>query len=169
MRRTAVRLLFPIAAFVVTMSLPALPAWAQVTLSGGTLTPGKIPPKALSPNFVTKSDLTDFDPVAHLLSKKKDLKLTDQQQSRLTGMLPGIKAIREAAYKRIDSLQKRDAMRLVAADNQEARRDEVAQLIDLVLVDLRTTYAGAANEALKVLTPDQLAPANALLDKLNEQ
>ena len=119
---------------------------------------------------LTRGDLEDMSPVHLLLDKKKQLKLTDDQQKQLKQLEGTLKEKNQALFKSLDSL--RQALRTrpgVDADEEKARLAVARLQFGGVVDGIRENYVGAEKEALPLLDETQRTTAADLLSKLAKE
>lgn len=119
-----------------------------------------------APQVLSKKDLEEMSPIARLLEKKKDLKLTDAQLAKLQEMETAGNGRDAALYEATDSLRK--AMRPSGGGDPEARRIQAfsaREAFTKSVADLRANFAADATAALAVLDDAQRPAAKELLAK----
>jgi Spy/CpxP family protein refolding chaperone len=115
---------------------------------------------------LSNGDVEDMDPVKRLIDKRKDLKLSDEQQQKLKDIQGKTKEINKPLFKQLDSL--RQAMRPRAGFDEDADRARMALAREAAantVVNIRANFATGLTEAKPILTPDQTPKADELLAK----
>ena len=161
-------------AALVAIALAASTVMAQRGGGGGGGT-GRERPRQTQPDYgavhaaglrLSNGDVEDMDPVRRLLDKRKDLKLTDEQQKQLRGIDDKLKESNQPAFKVLDSL--RQAMRPRAgmdADAERARITLTRENVISVLTTIRRNYSDGLTGALGLLDALQKPKADELLGK----
>jgi Spy/CpxP family protein refolding chaperone len=119
---------------------------------------------------LSNGDVEDMDGVKRLVDKRKDLKLTDEQQKQLRDLDAKAKESNKPNFKVLDSL--RQAMRPRGGMDEDAERARVSltrENVINIVTTIRATYDAGAKEALALLDETQKAKADELLKKLAEE
>jgi hypothetical protein len=123
-----------------------------------------------APPTLAAKDIEELDPLALLVEKKKDLKLTDAQLAALTEAQGKLAADVGPALARIDSLGK--AMRpttSVQGAEDEARMVIARDAAGGAVREVQQRYAAAAEAVMPLLEPPQQEAARKQLEKLQEK
>jgi Spy/CpxP family protein refolding chaperone len=118
---------------------------------------------------LSNGDVEDMDPVKRLIDKRKDLKLTDEQQQKLKDIQAKSKETNKLLFKQLDSL--RQAMRPRAGFDEDADRARMSlarEAASNTVINIRANYAAGLEEAKPILTADQMPKADELLKKQSE-
>ncbi len=125
---------------------------------------------AKAPPTLTVKDVEGMNPVKLLLEKKKDLKLTDEQLTALTGAEAKLAETNAALLHQVDSLGKEMRPRTSVQGAEDQARMAIARdAMGDVLRSIQANYAGAEGEAMAVLTDAQKPVAERLLAKQREE
>jgi len=119
-----------------------------------------------APQVLSKKDLEEMSPIARLLDKKKDLKLTDAQVAALKELETAGNCRDAELYEATDSLRK--AMRPSGGGDPEAQRIRAfsaREAFTKSVADLRANFSADATAALAVLDEAQQPVAKELLAK----
>jgi len=114
-------------------------------------------------------DIEDLSPLRLLLDKRKDLSLTDAQQSQLKDAEGKLKDKNAPSLKAVDSLL--HDMRMTSnptPDDKTRARNANSGLMN-VLAEVRANYDASGKDAVALLTPDQQTKATELLTKQREE
>jgi hypothetical protein len=118
---------------------------------------------------LSNGDVEDMDPVKRLVDKRRDLKLTDDQQKQMKDMMAKSREATKPNYKTLDSL--RQAMRPMAgldADAEQARQSMTRESVMGTVVAIRGVYDASLKDALALLDDGQKTKADEVLKKLAE-
>jgi hypothetical protein len=123
-----------------------------------------------APPTLTAKDVEELDPLAVLLDKKKDLKLTDAQVAALTAAHGTLAAAVAPTLARIDSLGRamRPTTTLQGAED-EARMVIARDAAGTAVREVQQAYGAALEAALPGLEPAQQEAARKQLDKQQEK
>jgi hypothetical protein len=113
---------------------------------------------------LSNGDVEDMNPVKLLVDKRKDLKLTDDQQKQIRGMVDALKESNKPNFKALDSL--RSAVRPRAGEDEsveQIRTRMAMESVPPVVQTIRDSYAAKLPEALALLDDTQKARANELV------
>ena len=123
-----------------------------------------------APPTLAAKDVEELDPLALLLDKKKDLKLTDAQVAALTAAHGTLAATVAPTLARIDSLGKamRPTTTLQGAED-EARMVIARDAAGTAVREVQQAYGVALEAALAGLEPAQREAARKPLDKQQEK
>lgn len=123
-----------------------------------------------APPTLAAKDVEELDPLALLLDKRKDLKLTDPQVAALTAAHGTLTATVAPALARIDSLGKamRPTTTLQGAED-EARMVIARDAAGTAVREVQQAYGAALEAALPGLEPAQQEAARKQLDKQQEK
>jgi hypothetical protein len=156
-------------ALVAVALLPAV-ALAQRGRDRGTKADyGAMEREAPAPMKLKVGDLEDVSPLKLLFDKRKDLKLTDDQQAQLKVMQGKLKETNDVLMKRLDSL--RIALRPSPNPNEEDRlrlaigREELGTVVKAI----RVNYDASTAPAMALLDEGQKSAAQGLLEKLAKE
>jgi Spy/CpxP family protein refolding chaperone len=119
---------------------------------------------------LSNGDVEDMDPVKYLIDKRKDLKLTDDQQKQLKDIQAKTKETNKPLFKQLDSL--RQAMRPRAGFDEDADRARMGlarEAVGQTVLGIRQNYAASLVEAKPLLTTEQAPKAEEFLQKQNEE
>lgn len=118
---------------------------------------------------LSNGDVEDMDPVKRLVDKRKDLKLSDEQQQKLKDIQAKTKEANKTLFKQLDSL--RQAMRPRAGLDEDADRARMAlarEAASHTVASIRANYAASLTEAKPILSAEQMPKAEELLKKQSE-
>lgn len=118
---------------------------------------------------IAGKDFAGASPLAMLLDKKKDLKLTDAQVTSLTDAETKLQADNAARYVLVDSLKKSMKPTVAATAEDEARVALSREAMMGVVRDIRTSFDAAAKAGVGGFDADQQKKAEDLLGKHNEK
>lgn len=123
-----------------------------------------------APPTLAAKDVEELDPLALLLDKRKDLKLTDAQVAALTAAHGTLTATVAPPLARIDSLGKamRPTTTLQGAED-EARMVIASDAAGTAVREVQQAYGAALEAALPGLEPAQQEAARKQLDKQQEK
>ena len=123
-----------------------------------------------APPTLAAKDVEELDPLALLLDKRKDLKLTDAQVAALTAAHGTLTATVAPPLARIDSLGKamRPTTTLQGAED-EARMVIARDAAGSAVREVQQAYGAALEAALPGLEPAQQEAARKQLDKQQEK
>ena len=166
---------------VVSALILMLPALASAQRGGGTRSEA---PKRSDfgfdssdsfgrrPAAVSARDLQELDPLAILLDKHKDLKLTDEQTVKLRDMEAKLDSAHRMPFRALDSLNRqmpRGGSGM--SDDDAATARTVGTLTRLIIGGVRERYDSVEKDARALLTDDQRKKADDVLgdshDKLS--
>jgi ribosomal protein L7/L12 len=119
---------------------------------------------------LSNGDVEEMDPVRLLVDKRKDLKLTDDQQRQLKDLETKVKETNKPHFRQLDSL--RQAMRPRAGEDPDVERARTAlarEAVVGVVRAIRDNYAASLKEALPLLDAAQQPRADELLKKQAEK
>lgn len=111
---------------------------------------------------LSNKDLESISPIKLLVDKRKDLKLTDDQQKQIKGMESPLKEKNQPLFKALDSL--RGEMKR-SQYSQEARPVATRAEVVRVVSGIRENYAAALKEAMALLDDAQRTTATELAQK----
>jgi hypothetical protein len=111
------------------------------------------------------ADLEDISPLKLLVDKRKDLKLTDDQQTKLKELRSTVDKTNEPTMAKFDSLRIVMRPRPNMTDAEQVRmaigREELGPLVS----SIRANYDASAAQAMALLDEAQKATAQGLLEK----
>lgn len=115
---------------------------------------------------LSNGDVEKMSPIRLLIDKRKDLKLTDDQQSQLKSMDEALKAENAVHFKALDSLRSEIRPRAGADAETERIRTQIARetVVGAVKV-IRGNYAASLKGAIALLDDTQKPRAEELLAK----
>jgi hypothetical protein len=115
---------------------------------------------------INKGDLEGFSAIKLIVDKKKDLKLTDDQLSKLKDLDKKEEAQLEGLFKQLDSLRNATRVRPGEDPDQEKARTSLARqdLMDIVR-NIRANYDSTFQWALPLLDDGQKKTATELVEK----
>ena len=154
------------------LSVLPLPALAQRGGGGGggSRDRGTKPPDYSSMNGSTlklsNKDLENISPIKLLIDRRKDLKLTDDQLTKLKDKEDKLKESTKLAFGALDSLR-----RIATPTSRSPDEGDKARMLDTrrhfteVVNGIRTQYDAAATDAGSLLDETQQKQAKELLDK----
>lgn len=119
---------------------------------------------------LSNRDVEDISPIKLLLDKRKDLKLTDDQQKQIKDIESRMRESVKPSFKVLDSLRgvmKRPAGNL--SDEERAQVSIARQEVGTVVGQIRESYAGSLKEAVALLSADQQKTAQELVDKQSQE
>jgi hypothetical protein len=115
---------------------------------------------------LSSRDVENIDPLKLLIDKRKDLRLSDDQQNRLKELDGKLREKNQDSFKALDSL------RLLGQpparepnDNDRERMMAARRAAGTTVATIRDNYAAALKEAMPVLDEGQQKTAGDLLDK----
>jgi hypothetical protein len=114
---------------------------------------------------LSNKDLEGISPIKLLIDKRKDLKLTDDQQKHLKGMEAPLKEKNQQLFKALDSLRGEVKK---AQYSQDARPVGTRAEVVRVVGEIRENYAGALKDAMAIFDDTQRASATELAKKQTE-
>lgn len=120
------------------------------------------------PQMLSKKDMEEMSPIKRLMEKKKDLKLTDAQVTKLKEMETAGNGRDASLYEAMDSLRKE--MRPSGGgggggDDQRVKMFSAREAFTKAVTDLRAHYASDGTASLEVLDESQRPAAKDLLEK----
>ena len=119
---------------------------------------------------LSNRDVEDISPIKLLLDKRKDLKLTDDQQKQIKDIESKMKETVKPAFGSLDSLRavmKRPAGKL--SDEERAQVALARQDVPTVIAKIREGYDASLKDAMALLNPDQQKTAQELVDKRSQE
>ena len=121
---------------------------------------------------ISRHELEDLDPLAVLLDKRGDLKLSDDQTAKLRAMDEDLAKANAPAFHALDSLNlERTNLGNDPSDDNAGRVRTIDMLSRMVAGGTRQRYDSVETQALAVLTEAQKQKANDILkddhDRLN--
>lgn len=165
-----------LAAVLTALALPALVAaqaggGSERVPRRGTAAPDydKLVAGAGAPSQLTVRDLEFISPVRHLLDKKKELVLTEDQVKQLKAMDASLKEKNTPHFRELDSLRKESKPSDAVPEVERIRMRGVRQAMVAVVTNVRANYDGAEPEAVAVLSAEQQKTAIGLLEKQREE
>ena len=117
---------------------------------------------------LSKGDLENISPIKLLIDKKKDLKLSDEQLSKLKELEGKLKETNEPSFKALDSLKRAAQPPLRAGDPSDDERDRMTMArrgLSAVVGTIRGNYESSAKDAMAILDETQQKTATELLAK----
>ena len=118
---------------------------------------------------LTRGDVEDMNPLHLLLDKRKQLKLTDDQQRKLKEQESALKEKNQPFFKQLDSLRQALTLRPgVDADMEKARLSIARESFVSVVKTVRDNYAESATGAVSLLDDSQKTIASELFAKLTK-
>lgn len=118
---------------------------------------------------LSNRDIEDMSPIMLLVDKRKDLKLTDDQQKQLRAMSDSLKEANKPHFKAIDSLRTEMRPRAGADAEMERVRTQVAlETVRGAVKVIRDSYDASLNQALPLLDDGQKEKAAGLLKKQSD-
>jgi hypothetical protein len=156
------------ATLIVALTLPLLPALAQ--RGGGGRVRGEQQADYSSMNGSTlklsNRDLENISPIKLLIDKRKDLKLTDDQITKLKDREDKLKESMKPSFGALDSLR-----RIATPTSRNPDEGDKARMMDTrrrfteVVAGIRTQYDGAAGDVASLLDETQQKQAAELFQK----
>lgn len=156
----------------------ALPALAVAQGGGSDRIPrrGTAPPDydrlvagASAPTQLTARDMEGISPVKHLLDKKKELGLTDDQVKRIKELDDSLKARNAPHFRDLDSLRKEMKPSDAVPEVERIRMRGVRRSLVGVVTSVRANYDAVEPDALALLTEDQRKSAEPMLEKERDE
>lgn len=151
------------------VALILLPAIAGAQRRGGERGTkadyGAIDRDAPPPMKLTTGDLADISPLKLLVDKRKDLKLTDDQQAKLKELRSTVERTNEPLMAKLDSL------RIVLRPRQKPTEEELVRMaigreeLGPLVKSVRASYDSSVAPAMALLDDAQKATAQGLLEK----
>ena len=114
---------------------------------------------------LSNKDLENLSPIKLLVDKRKDLKLTDDQQKQLKAMEGPLKEKNQSLLKMLDSLRG-EVKRAQYA--QDARPVSTRAEVVRVVTEIGENYAAALKDAMTIFDDTQRASATELAKKQTE-
>lgn len=115
---------------------------------------------------MSNRDLEDVSPLKLLIDKRKDLKLTDDQLSKIKDQENKLKESTKPGFEALDSLRRAATpSNRTPDDGDMARAGDARRRFAEVVSGIRAQYDGAAMEAVGLLDDTQKPTANQLLQK----
>lgn len=119
---------------------------------------------------LSNGDVEDMNPVKLLVDKRKDLKLTEEQQKQLRTMNDQLKETNKPQFKLLDSLRNAIRPKAGAAADVEAVRTSMARaMVPDVVKTIRGNYDTSLKDALALLDDTQKATAEGLLKRQSDE
>ncbi len=119
---------------------------------------------------LSSGDMQDMNPAKVILDKRKDLKLTDDQQNRVRALVDRVKESQKASYKTLDSLRTETRPRIDGdAEIENVRINVAREQMRSVVQSIRAEYVTVRAEALAMLDAAQLPKAEELLKQQSEE
>jgi hypothetical protein len=118
---------------------------------------------------LSNKDLENISPLKLLIDKRKDLKLTDDQLTKLKDLDGKSKEQNVALFKTLDSLRKETKPSTRPSDEDRTRIMSARREVSGVVKDIRSNYDASLTQALPVLDESQRSTADGLIQKLNEE
>ncbi|WP_337169410.1 hypothetical protein [Gemmatimonas aurantiaca] len=163
-------------AAVLAVVLVALPAVASAQRGGGGRGMGSKDadwkavagdsPKGPS---ISGKDFVEASPLAMLLDKKKQLKLTDAQVTGIKAADEKLQAANKERYLLVDSLKKQMRPSVAPSAEDEARLAVARESMQGVVRDIRASHDADTKEVVATLDADQQKTATELLEKHQEK
>jgi len=118
---------------------------------------------------LSNGDVEKMSPIKLLIDKRKDLKLTDDQQKQLRSMSDALTETNKPHFHALDSLRKEIRPRVGADPEMERVRTQIARqtVVGAVKV-IRENYDASLKNALPLLDDSQKAKADDLLKKQSD-
>lgn len=115
---------------------------------------------------LSTKDVEKMSPIKLLLDKKKDLKLTDDQQNTVKGLEGKLDEKNKPLLETLDSLRKETKISSSRPSDEDVAKAAIAHsaFVDL-LARIRSSYDSSLTEAMPVLDATQQATAKELLAK----
>ena len=117
---------------------------------------------------LSSRDIEGISPLRFLVDKRKDLKLTDDQQKQFKEADAKLKDKNMPMLKSVDSLVKLMKPSSLPSADDDARVAIARESLMKVISDIRTNYDAAAKEAMPALDDTQKATATTLLQKFQQ-
>lgn len=118
---------------------------------------------------IAGKDFAEASPLAMLLDKKKDLKLTDAQIGSITQAETKLQADNASRFALVDSLRKAMKPSVAPTAEDEARVALSREAMMGVVRDIRTSFDAASKASIGALDADQQKKADELLAKHAEK
>jgi len=117
---------------------------------------------------LSNGDVEDMSPIKLLIDKRKDLKLTNEQQQQLKALGATLKETNAPHFKALDSLRNEIRPRAGADPDFENVRTQIARetVVGAVKV-IRGNYEASLKDAMAVLNDEQKPKAEEMLAKQN--
>lgn len=111
-------------------------------------------------------DIENVSPLKLLVDKRKDLKLSDDQVSRLKDLQTKVAEQNQASFKALDSLRRESQPPAhEPSDEDRARMGTARRAFGAAVQTIRDSYDAALKDALPILDESQQRAAGELLDK----
>ena len=120
------------------------------------------------PMKLSRGDLEDIVPAKVLLDKKKDLKLTDDQQKQLKDQVGKVKETNTPLYAAFDSLRIVVRPKSNPTDEDQVRSTIAREELLSVVRTIRSNYDASAKDAVALLDDSQKTMAAGILEKLTK-
>lgn len=115
---------------------------------------------------LSSRDIENISPLKLLVDKRKDLKLSDDQASRIRELQTKVVAQNQDSFKALDSLRRESQPPAhQPADEDRARMSAARRAFAATVQAIRDSYAAALKDALPTLDESQQKAAGELLDK----
>jgi hypothetical protein len=118
---------------------------------------------------LSNRDVEDVSPLHLLLDKRKDLKLSDDQQKQIKDLENKMKETVKPSFKTLDSLRavmKRPSGTL--SDEERAQVTLARQDVGRVVGEIRDAYGASLKETMALLNPEQQKTAQELVHKQSQ-
>jgi hypothetical protein len=119
---------------------------------------------------LSNRDVEDLSPLKLLLDKRKDLKLTDDQQKQIKDIESKMKETVKPSFGALDSLRavmKRPAGKL--SDEERVQVTLARQEVPSVVAKIREAYDASLKDAMALLNADQQKSAQEMVDKRSQE
>ncbi|HEX3865947.1 MAG TPA: hypothetical protein VHV78_04310 [Gemmatimonadaceae bacterium] len=115
---------------------------------------------------LSNRDVDDINPIKLLIGKRKDLKLSDAQLTRLKEVERKLKDKNDPSFRALDSLRRAAQPPLHdPSDNEKARMMDARRSMNGVVRTIRDNYEASLAEALPLFDEGQRSAANVLVEK----
>jgi hypothetical protein len=118
---------------------------------------------------ISGKDFVEASPLAMLLDKKKDLKLTDAQITAIKAADEKLQAANKDRYTLVDSLKKQMRPSVAPTAEDEARLAIARESMQGVVRDIRASHDADTKAVVQTLDPEQQKTAEDLLAKHAEK
>lgn len=119
---------------------------------------------------VSSNKLRDLDPLAILIDKRKDVRLTDEQVAQLKQMHDQLDQVQQPVYHVVDSLnQKLANLGSSTSSDDQSRVQTTTSFLRLIAGTVRQRYDSVERDALGLLTEEQKQKAGDVLKDSHEE
>jgi hypothetical protein len=161
---------------IATLALLAVPAFASAQRSRGSFGGAKEADwkaiggdKNASGLQLSNGDVEKISPLRLLVDKRKDLKLTDDQLTRIKDLEGQLKERNQPSFKSLDSLRKESKASSPPSEDDRNRVLSARRGVMSVVADIRAQYEASLKEAMSLLDESQQKTATDLVQKQSQE